>query len=101
MMTDPVGRLSRPQMERLVERGILSKAVVGKAERLLREGAVTLDREAGGSVYFAVGGHDIIYRRPQKKWLCDCPFFSVKTKYCSHILAVHLFLDDDESKNPL
>ncbi len=83
-------------MERLVERGILSKAVVEKAERLLREGAVTLDREAGGSVYFAAGGHDIIYRLAQKKWMCDCEFFSVKTKYCSHILAVHLFL---ESKN--
>lgn len=97
-MTDIAGHLSRAQMETLVGRGILSRAVVDKAKRLLGEGAVSLDREAGGSVYFAVGGHDIIYRLAQKKWMCDCEFFSMKTKYCSHILAVHLFL---ESKNPL
>lgn len=97
-MTDVVGHLSRAQMEGLVERGILSRAVVDKAGKLLESGKVSLDKEAGGSVYFAVAGHDIIYRLAQKKWMCDCEFFSVKTKYCSHILAVHLFL---ESKKPL
>lgn len=87
-------------MERLVEKGILSRPVVDKALRLFGDGAVTLDREAGGGVYFAVMGHDIIYRLDRKRWMCDCEFFSVKAKYCSHILAVHIFLDDG-SKNPL
>lgn len=103
VITDIIGHLNRSQMERLVERGILSRAVVDKAGRLLAEGAVTLDREAGGSVYFAVGNHhhDIIYRLAQKKWMCDCEFFSVKTKYCSHILAVHLFLERGAGTKPL
>lgn len=102
MMTNEIGHLARPQMERLVEKGILSRPVVDKAVGLFEDGAVTLDRHAGGSAYFAVKGsreaHDIIYRLDRKRWMCDCEFFSLKTKYCSHILAVHLFL---ESRNPL
>lgn len=97
-MMNEIGRLTRPQMERLVEKGILSRPVVDKAVGLFEDGAVALDRRAGGSAYFAVRGHDIIYRLDRKRWMCDCEFFSLKTKYCSHILAVHLFL---ESKNPL
>lgn len=43
--------------------------------------------------------HSVIYysERPfEKAWNCDCKWFSLKEKFCGHILAVFLRLLKDE-----
>lgn len=44
--------------------------------------------------------HSVIYyseRKPlQKAWNCDCKWFSLKQKFCKHILSVFLRIHNDE-----
>ena len=65
-----------------------------KARRLLA--SVEFRGRVGSSLYFYVRSgdrvHEVIYRIPTKKWLCDCEYFSIKARDCSHILACKMWL---------
>lgn len=44
--------------------------------------------------------HSVIYysERPiERAWNCDCKWFSLKQKFCKHILAVFLRIQNDQS----
>ncbi len=47
--------------------------------------------------------HSVIYYSEKKfpnNWSCDCKWFSIKGKYCKHILAVHIFVQRMEDILP-
>ena len=65
-----------------------------KARKLVEEDRVSVEAK-GSSLYFIVRStrvHEVIYNGKTKRWICDCPYFSVKGKECSHILAAKLYL---------
>ncbi len=73
-----------------------------KARKLLKEGKVRKDFENEKRIYFTVysrEAHSVIYEKEKKKFLCDCKYFSVKGKECSHIIACKLFLKKFEHEN--
>ena len=65
-----------------------------KAFKLLRENRVRKDFETELRIHFSVKGeteeHDVIYDKIKKQWSCDCKYFSLHQKECSHILACKL-----------
>lgn len=46
--------------------------------------------------------HTVIYRKENPiRWSCDCAYFGTKGDFCTHILAVHLYLYREfRRKNP-
>ena len=64
---------------------------------LLKEGRVKKDLETERRIYFKVLGesdsHIVIFDKERNKFSCDCKFFSLKQKKCSHIIAAEAFLE--------
>jgi len=69
---------------------------IKKAKKLVREGKVKIDLISRARIYFRVEGksevHSVILDRERNKWSCDCAYFTLKEKECSHILASKIFL---------
>lgn len=67
-----------------------------KAFKLLREKRVKKDLETELRIHFSVKGeteeHGVIYDKIKKNWSCDCKYFSLHRRVCSHILASKLLL---------
>jgi len=77
------------------------KEIEKKARRLLRESRVRKDFESEKRIYFTVYSrdvHSVIYDKEKNEFKCDCKYFSVKQKECSHIKACKLLLKDLEKK---
>ncbi len=77
------------------------KEVERKARRILREGRVRLDFKSEKRIYFTVYSrevHSVIFDRERNEFNCDCKYFSVKQKECSHIIACKLLIKDLEKK---
>jgi len=68
-----------------------------KAFKLLRENRVKKELETELRIHFFVKGetedHDVIFDKVKKSWSCDCKYFSLHQKECSHILSCKLFLE--------
>jgi hypothetical protein len=66
-----------------------------KGRKLFKEGRVRLDFESEKRIYFTVYSrdvHSVIYGKEKSEFKCDCKYFSVKQKECSHIKACKLFI---------
>ncbi|MCS7123311.1 MAG: hypothetical protein RMJ17_01920 [Candidatus Aenigmarchaeota archaeon] len=66
-----------------------------KAYKLLREDKVKKDLETGKRIYFVVKSteeYSVFFDKEKDKWFCDCKYFSLKLKECSHIIACKLYL---------
>jgi len=77
------------------------KEIEKKASKLFREGRVRLDFESEKRIYFTVYSrevHSVIYDKEKNEFKCDCKYFSVKQRECSHIKACKLLLKDLERK---
>jgi hypothetical protein len=77
------------------------KEIEKKARKLFREGRVRLDFESEKRIYFTVYSrdvHSVIYDKERNEFKCDCKYFSVKQRECSHIKACKLLLKDLEKK---
>ncbi len=74
----------------------LSKDVRKKGYLLFRKGKVRKVLETDRRIHFEVEGetdiHSVIFDKIRKTFNCDCPYFSLHQKACSHIVAVKLFL---------
>jgi hypothetical protein len=73
----------------------ISKEVKEKAQLLLKEGKIKKEFETEKRIYFKISNeeeHSVIFDKEKNKWKCDCKFFSLKQRTCSHILASKLFL---------
>ncbi len=67
-----------------------------KARRILREGKIKIDFETETKIYFKVFSkeeHSVIYDKIKKSFNCDCKWFSLKARECSHILAAKMYLE--------
>lgn len=65
---------------------------------LFKSGKVKKEIETEKRIYFKVEGeteeHSIIFDKIKKKFTCDCSYFSLKFRECSHIYAVKLFMGE-------
>lgn len=79
-----------------------SSFVLKKARKLLSEGGVKKEIENEKRIHFKVKGktedHFVIFNKAKKEFSCDCSFFTLKEKNCSHIEAVKILL---KSQNKL
>ncbi len=69
---------------------------------LYKEGKVAKDVETDKRLYFIVKGdreHSVIFDKTKNTFTCDCEYFSLKLKDCSHIYAVKLFLGVENEKD--
>ena len=72
-----------------------------KARKIFREGRVRLDFGSEKRIYFTVYSrevHSVIFDKEKNEFKCDCKYFSVKQKECSHIKACKLLLKDLQKK---
>ncbi|MFZ8830290.1 MAG: hypothetical protein ACO2OO_02480 [Candidatus Aenigmatarchaeota archaeon] len=77
------------------------KEIEKKARELFREGRVRSDFESEKRIYFTVysrEAHSVIFDKEKNEFKCDCKYFSVKQRECSHIKACKLLLKDLEKK---
>ncbi len=66
--------------------------------------SVRLDYKTGKHISFIVKGeeeHSVMYfgEKPgSKRWQCDCKWYTLQNKLCSHIIAVNLAVKDGAVK---
>ncbi len=72
----------------------VSKEVRRKGYLLFKKGKVEKVLETDKRIHFKVRGetdvHSVIFDKEKRKFSCDCPWFSLKERTCSHIYAVKL-----------
>ncbi len=61
---------------------------------LFKQNKVRKELETDRRIHFVVSGkeddHSVILDKVRHNYVCDCGFFSLKFKDCSHIIAVKL-----------
>lgn len=74
----------------------VSKEIRKKSYLLFKEGKVKKELETEKRIHFKVEGetdiHSVIFDKEKNSWLCDCKYFSLKEKECSHIISAQLLL---------
>jgi hypothetical protein len=74
----------------------VSQKIKQKAQELLEQEAVKKEYDTLKRIYFVVEGktetHSVFFDKEKSTWFCDCRYFSLRRKTCSHILACKLFL---------
>ncbi|MEM7819132.1 MAG: hypothetical protein QW403_03270 [Candidatus Aenigmatarchaeota archaeon] len=74
----------------------ISREVRKKGYLLFRKSKVKKELETEKRIHFKVEGeteiHSVIFDKIKKKFFCDCSYFSLHEKKCSHIIACELFL---------
>ncbi|MEM5836489.1 MAG: hypothetical protein QW451_01080 [Candidatus Aenigmatarchaeota archaeon] len=77
-----------------------SSFVIKKARKLLRENRVKKEIESEKRIHFKVKGetedHFVIFDKLKGKFSCDCPYFTLKEKECSHIKAAKILLKNQD-----
>ena len=74
----------------------ISQAVVKKGIKLFLAGDAKLEKTTDSAIYFRVSSkntHEVVMRLRPRKWSCDCTYFSLKVKPCSHIVSAMLLLE--------
>lgn len=80
----------------------LSDFLYEKGKKLLREGRVTKEVETSSRIHFTVASsepHSVIFDKEANRWSCDCQFFTLRQRVCSHILACMLYLEKEKEEN--
>ena len=74
-----------------------SKEIKSKGMILFRNGKVKKEIDTEKRTYFKVVGdteeHSVIYDKDRKEWVCDCRFYTMQAKICSHIVAAEMMKD--------
>ncbi len=68
----------------------ITKDTINKAKKLTS--SVKVDFISARNIYFSVISkekHSVIYSFLKGQWSCDCKYFALNHKICSHILAVN------------
>ena len=74
---------------------MVNSEIKKKGEKLFKEGKVKKDLETDKRIFFTVSSsenHSVIFDKIKNKWECDCKYFTLKEKECSHIYACKLYL---------
>ena len=89
--------------EERVQNSDLAKGSIFAAERIWQN--IKIDYVTEKHVAFSCHdskfetNHSVIYfseRKFDKAWLCDCKWFSLKNKFCKHIIGVFYRLNRDK-----
>ncbi|OYT42799.1 MAG: hypothetical protein B6U78_00140 [Candidatus Aenigmarchaeota archaeon ex4484_224] len=74
----------------------VSSQVRRKGYTIFKSNGVKIALETNERIHFNVKGeneeHFVIFDKKRKKFSCDCQFFALHEKPCSHIYAAYLFL---------
>jgi hypothetical protein len=74
----------------------ISKVIRKKGLKLLRQERIKKDVETEKRIHFLVKGeteeHIVIYDKILDRWSCDCRYFALKERTCSHIYGSKIFL---------
>ena len=72
----------------------ISEEVRKKGYTLFKNGNVKKELETAKRIHFKVVGetetHSVIFDKIKNEWGCDCRFFALKERGCSHIYAAKL-----------
>jgi len=70
---------------------------------LFKEGKIKKGIENDKRIYFDVESgddvHSVIFDKNKKNFTCDCEFFSLKFKECSHIYAAKLIMNGGKNED--
>jgi uncharacterized Zn finger protein len=73
-----------------------SDSIQEKGKKLFEAGRVKKEIETDRRIHFKVIGktdtHFVIFDKEKKKFTCDCPYFTLHGKKCSHVVAAELML---------
>lgn len=73
----------------------ISEEVQKKGLELFEAGKVKKEIETGKRIHFKVFGeteeHSVIFDKEKNQFACDCKYFVLKQKECSHIYAAKLY----------
>jgi hypothetical protein len=72
----------------------ISKQIMKKGELLFKTGKVKKEIETEKRIHFRVIGetevHDVFFDKQKNVFECDCRYFSLNQRECSHIYAAKL-----------
>ena len=73
-----------------------SKDVIKKGTNLFSDGRVKKEIETNRRTHFSVQGeterHSVIFDKEKNDWSCDCRYFALTQRDCSHIFAARMSL---------
>jgi hypothetical protein len=68
---------------------------------LFKNGKVKKEIESPNRVHFTVINNEedkqVMYDKSKDNWSCDCRYYALKLKDCSHILACKLFMEEEDA----
>lgn len=74
-----------------------SEEVKKKGQRLFSDDKVKKEIDTDRRTHFLVQGetekHSVIFDKDRKRWSCDCRYFALTQRMCSHIVAAKLAKD--------
>jgi len=77
----------------------ISKKTERKGYWLFKQKKVKKDLETDKRTHFIVKGenkeHFVIFNKEKKDFSCDCEYFSLHLKPCSHIIASKFYLESE------
>ena len=81
----------------------ISKRTERKGYWLYKQNMVEKQIETDRRIHFAVKTthvkeHFVIFDKKKKEFSCDCQFYSLHLRPCSHILAAKMCLEDKDKK---
>lgn len=80
----------------------VSKKTERKGYWLFKQEKVKKDLETDKRIHFIVQGENeerfVIFNKKKKDFSCDCEYFSLHLKPCSHIIASKFYMEN-ETKN--
>lgn len=80
----------------------VSKKTEMKGYWLFKQGKVKKDLETDKRIHFVVKSKDrdhfVIFDKRKKEFSCDCEFYSLHLKTCSHIIASKTYLKESKDK---
>ncbi|MDI6825775.1 MAG: hypothetical protein QMD36_01105 [Candidatus Aenigmarchaeota archaeon] len=79
-----------------------SKRTERKAYWLFKQGKVKKELETDKRIHFSLKSEDkehfVIFDKKKNEFTCDCYYFSLHQKNCSHILASKMWLKEQKDK---
>ncbi len=68
-----------------------------------KEGKILRETDTDKRTHFSINGdndkYSVIYDKIKKQWSCDCQFFSLKLKKCSHVIACEYLQKEENNLN--
>jgi len=72
----------------------ISDSMKRKSLEILKQNKIRKEFETDKRKHFLVQGesseHIVIFDKEKNKWTCDCSYFALKQKACSHVIAAEM-----------